>query len=244
MTFTTIRRILLILTGVPLLLLVLWVGLFFEETTSGKPGTATRLAVEAGAAALEYQWQAQEARLLDGESTAATITLARDVRLADLLSPGEAPPAPALHELWAEARAGSYMQGECERALKTIAQRCVVARSRAEPLGDGRYRITARLDFAPVKFARAPAGEASADRSAGKGKAALTHLRVRLTAMNTEQIPEALYRKAQASCEKAARKHGACIVRRIELDRHPDATDGTTGAEAILAVFAAGPAAN
>ncbi|APX89503.1 hypothetical protein BV394_07060 [Brevirhabdus pacifica] len=194
---------------------------------------------------LEREARARERRHVsavfdpDSLGPARVVTFATVVSLADLLAPGEAPPPPALEDLYAEARAARHMQAECTALLASFARRCVVQEAGAERMGDGRWRLQASLAFSP----RDEIGAIPMEGAEYTPWRTRMRLKAHVAPMPPEDLARAradYYQHARRICAAIRGRSGNCVIERIEFTATPAAGPGysvTLGARARFATL-------
>ncbi|MDH3262805.1 MAG: hypothetical protein OEM24_02280 [Paracoccaceae bacterium] len=171
----------------------------------------------------------REAALLDTAALgpARTVTVVDTVPFEAFLAAGEAAPDPAYRDLYAEARAGALAEAECPRLIASLATACLPLGVTAEPTGDGRYRVTLRLAFAPADRVRELREDEAFERATEATLLDVPAARgVAQEALGAAH--ESIYRAARFACFIARARRVACTVAEVRVETAASAeTPGT-----------------
>lgn len=254
-------RILAIALGgviaIPVLVLNIWglrmTGYVIEQTTANDSYLATGVVPDTPPMPRSPLQFLRDRSALRDTFTPETLTEQRLITVtawvtpADMLSPAEALPQPALWPLYAEARAPHYMMRFCTEVIASFGTACEITRTTAEIARDGRTVLTATMAYLPA----ADLGDTGAV-SNGDLLAAPVLLYdvadIEKPAFTADSRIAAM-QKAQSLCDNLRDTFGNCVVTRLDLqpvalwptdlERLPAGTDPVRlQATAVVKVFA------
>ena len=147
------------------------------------------------------------------------VTFNAFVKLRELLRPGEEKPDADFADVFVNARAGAFAEGECARVMKKLASQCLVRYVTAYRVEkeDGVYNIQATLAFVQkdglgnVKTATQLAYREVGKNLAANGKA------VTVMPDDAARQREKFYEEAVRVCLKLRKAEGNCAIFRIQI---------------------------
>jgi hypothetical protein len=176
-------------------------------------------------------WGGYEALSKVGEPVEdRVVTFTALVRLRDLLQPGEAKPDADFADVFVNARAGTYADGECARLLKKLASYCKVSYANANRSGQGDvYNISATLSFVQKdELGKVEETSRLAYREVNNSMPAASRS-VSVMPSDAARQREKFYEEAARLCTKLRKSEGNCAVYRIDIS-----TTNQSGSDALL----------
>lgn len=147
------------------------------------------------------------------------ITFNAYVKLREFLKPGEERPDADFADVFVNARASAFADGECARVLKKLASQCLVRHVNAYRVDkeDGLYNIQATLAFVQKDgLGNVEAGTRLAYREVSKG---LADGGKAVTVMpdDAARQREKFYEETVRICVKLRKAEGNCAIYRIQI---------------------------
>jgi len=202
-----------------------------EEPTTFAPrglgGMARALSSRVGGLGMLTREEDQLKAAMDADSYSRrrSVSFQWQLALAEVLEEGETPPAAGMEPLYMTVRAPELALAKCAEILDILARGCLVIDAEAEPAGEGRYDMRARVAYlptGPLVTTPIPGGaraESFAHSFRGRGGEGLSeaeaHARV------------ALYqRAAMLMCDAIRAKRGNCVLTTLTPHVEPDREGG------------------